>query len=141
MGSNTAPEWGKMTVIRMQHTRAPLRSTVAVSDKESFKASKAASAFDSCHTPTMALRIRMSKITAGSMNALMPSSALPSSKSAKQKDITAASSKTCVAALASEPAKTHEAQLENVPGMKRREDDAGAHLDEHVVKLLQYQLP
>ena len=80
-------------------TRWPARRTVAVSDRDSFRASRAASAFDSCHTPTMALSIKISRMTAGSMKALMPSSALPSSNNARRNDTTAARSSTCIAKL------------------------------------------
>jgi hypothetical protein len=105
--------------INDQRTRAPSRRTVAVSDSESFRASRAASAFDSCHTPTMALRIKISRITAGSMNARMPSSLLPSSNSAKKKDMTAANSRTCIAPGGSEHAAGHGApSFENVPVMQ-----------------------
>ena len=44
----------------------PSRSTRAVSDCISLSASSAFSAFDSCHTPTMALRIKMRRMTPGS---------------------------------------------------------------------------
>ena len=68
-----------------------------MSDSDSFSASSAASAFDSCHTPTMALSIKIRRMTAGSINALMPSSSLPSSNKARKNDTTAARRSTCIA--------------------------------------------
>lgn len=62
-------------------TSIPFLTTLADSGCISFNASRAASAFDSCQTPTKAFNARMSNMTPGSMYALMPSdSSPPSSK-------------------------------------------------------------
>mmetsp|Transcript_9500 Transcript_9500/g.31504 ORF Transcript_9500/g.31504 Transcript_9500/m.31504 type:complete len:252 (+) Transcript_9500:4114-4869(+) len=63
-------------------THAPFLKHRAVSDCMSFSASNAFSALLSCQTPTMALRIRMSKITAGSTKSTMEI-ATPGSRSSK----------------------------------------------------------
>mmetsp|Transcript_63049 Transcript_63049/g.184369 ORF Transcript_63049/g.184369 Transcript_63049/m.184369 type:complete len:252 (+) Transcript_63049:2511-3266(+) len=69
----------------------PPRSTMALSGCSFFSASRAFSAFDSCQTPTKALATRMARITSGSTYAVRPSSALFSSKYARQKETRAES--------------------------------------------------
>mmetsp|Transcript_23059 Transcript_23059/g.50737 ORF Transcript_23059/g.50737 Transcript_23059/m.50737 type:complete len:201 (-) Transcript_23059:286-888(-) len=54
--------------------QSPLRSTMAFLDCIFFKASSAASALDSCQTPTIAFAVRIRRITSGSTYASQPSS-------------------------------------------------------------------
>mmetsp|Transcript_4339 Transcript_4339/g.12286 ORF Transcript_4339/g.12286 Transcript_4339/m.12286 type:complete len:209 (+) Transcript_4339:2617-3243(+) len=75
-------------------TNLPPRITLAVSADISLSASSALSAFDSCHTPTIAFKARISRITPGSTNAPIPSSpSSPPSMNASPNDTAAASSK------------------------------------------------
>jgi len=74
--------------------RTPPRTTVATSGCMSLRAASAASALDSCQTPTTALRTRMATMTAGSTNARAPSSPPPSAR-ARPKETAAAASRTC----------------------------------------------
>ena len=77
--SSSESKLGFMTPSRMQR---------AFSDCIFLRAESAEVALFSCHTPTMAFNIRMSKITKGSTNAVMPLSP-PFSKKARMKDRTA----------------------------------------------------
>mmetsp|Transcript_3788 Transcript_3788/g.11227 ORF Transcript_3788/g.11227 Transcript_3788/m.11227 type:complete len:288 (-) Transcript_3788:69-932(-) len=67
---------------------APSRTTCAVQFCSCLRASSAFSALCSCHTPTMAFRTRISRMTKGSTNACMRSS--PSSANARAKESPAA---------------------------------------------------
>uniref|UniRef100_A0A224XX29 Uncharacterized protein n=1 Tax=Panstrongylus lignarius TaxID=156445 RepID=A0A224XX29_9HEMI len=68
-----------------------LRTTLPISGSYSFSASIASSAFLSCHTPTMALAIRIRRITKGSTKAVSWSSC--SSNNARTKEMMAANNK------------------------------------------------
>mmetsp|Transcript_121644 Transcript_121644/g.326731 ORF Transcript_121644/g.326731 Transcript_121644/m.326731 type:complete len:201 (+) Transcript_121644:2563-3165(+) len=61
-------------------SHSPLRRQKASSGTSFFKASSAASALDSCQTPTMAFKIRIVRMTRGSTYATQPSPAASSSK-------------------------------------------------------------
>ena len=70
--------------------------TLASGDCISFNASNAFSAFVSCHTPTMAFKTKINRITKGSTNAVIsfpPPGFGPSSKNARTNDTIAEASK------------------------------------------------